>query len=211
MGRISMSRRLFLGATGLATGIGHVLAGSAMAQEVERTVTEALMKRRSTRSFAPDPIETQTLLALLWAAFGINRPDSGLHTAPSWRGSAETLIYVADAAGVHSYDPATNTLDTILTEDIRAVLSTQPFVRTAPMALILVADLLKMAEAGADAKRIYAHVDTAIVGQNVYLFCAANGLGTCLVGGADAPAISQALGLDATKLVTFVQPVGRPA
>jgi nitroreductase len=68
-----------------------------------------------------------------------------------------------------------------------------------------------MAEAGAEEKRMYAHVDTAMVGQNVYLFCAANGLGTCLVGGADRAAITEALGLDPTKLVTFVQPVGRPA
>jgi nitroreductase len=49
-----------------------------------------------------------------------------------------------------------------------------------------------------------------MVAQNVYLFCAAEGLGTCLVGGVDADAIRAALSLEPGVAVTFVQPLGWP-
>lgn len=38
---------------------------------------QALRRRCSTRSFAPEPLSPAILSALLWAACGINRPDIG--------------------------------------------------------------------------------------------------------------------------------------
>jgi len=61
---------------------------------------QAFAARRSTRTYADRKIDEDMLSSLLWAAFGINRPESGGHTAPSWRTSNETDIYVADTNGV---------------------------------------------------------------------------------------------------------------
>lgn len=203
----TISRRLFVGSVGL----GGLLSGASPAHADDVSLGDALMQRRSIRAYTQEPVAAELVLGLLWAAFGVNRPDTGLHTAPSWRGSAETMIHVADANGVSLYDATSNRLTQVKTDDIRSQLSQQPFVATAPLALILVANLAIMAEADPETQQLYAHVDSAIVGQNAYLFCAANGLGTCLVGGADKPAVTAALGLDETKLVTFVMPVGHPA
>ena len=49
------------------------------------TLDEALMRRRSARSFVPDSISMEVLSALLWAAFGVNREQQGGRTAPSAR------------------------------------------------------------------------------------------------------------------------------
>lgn len=197
---------------GTAVGLAMVPAGKAVANPVpELTVTEALRQRRSTRSFADRPVEPALVGELLWAAFGINRPSSGLHTAPSWRGAADTMIHVASGEGVTVYDPQANTATTWHASDIRAILSPQPFVATAPICLLHISDLRRLVAAQDDEeKRVIAQIDAAIVAQNVYLFAAARGLGTCLVGGVDRMGIVKALSLADHEFVAFVQPVGWP-
>ena len=81
---------------------------------------------------------------------------------------------------------------------------------TAPVVLIYVADRARMYKASDEEQIQAAHVDAAIVAQNVYLYCASAGLGCCLVGGADKSGLAQILKLPETQIVTFVQPVGYP-
>ena len=171
---------------------------------------EALAQRRSTRAFSERELDEQMLADLLWAAFGINRPDTADHTAPSWRGSKETDIYVARGDGVWLHDPQENVLSKVLEDDIRAETGRQPFTEDAPVVLIYVADLVRMAEAPRDDQHLYAHVDAALVSQNVYLFAASEGLGTVVLGNVDKEALSELMALDEDQLLTFTQPVGFP-
>lgn len=170
----------------------------------------ALKQRRSTRLYSDEAIAPEMLSDLLWAAYGINRPGSGGRTAPSWHSSYGTDLYVADADGVWLYDPKEEALQQVVATDIRKKVSPQPFVGTAPVVLIHVANLDRMYEAPEEEQTRYAYVDSAIIGQNIYLFCASVGLGTCLVGGADRAVVTEALNLPAGQIVTFVQPVGHP-
>ena len=64
----------------------------------------ALRDRHSSREFSPEPLSEQMLSNLLWAAFGVNRPDSGGRTAPSAQNWQEIDLYVASAAGLFVYD-----------------------------------------------------------------------------------------------------------
>ncbi|MBQ6913874.1 MAG: hypothetical protein IJQ30_06475, partial [Acidaminococcaceae bacterium] len=50
------------------------------------TVMEALDRRRSSRSFADAALQEKQLSALLWAANGINRPESGKRVNPTTMG-----------------------------------------------------------------------------------------------------------------------------
>lgn len=208
--RAGLSRRHLLGAASLACLIPAAPAAAGTATEL--TVTEALRLRRSTRAFAPRPVEPALLAELLWAAFGVNRTGSGLRTAPSWRGATDITVFAATADGVFVFDPAAGTATPWRSEDIRPDLSTQPFVQTAPVVLVLVSDLRRLEAAGQDdQRRLYAMVDAAMVAENVYLFAAARHLGTCLVGGVERDRTAQALGLQAHDFPAFVQPVGWPA
>lgn len=225
---MSLTRRLFL----LSSAFAATLVGrQAMAQSATlpasangygaMPLSEALLRRESVRTYDKAPIEDPQLLALLWAANGVNRPDVDGRTAPSWRTAKDTEIYVARASGVDHFDPVANSLVQVSTDDIRKATSPQPFVGAAPVVLIYVTELSRLLKAAGldetsfdavtEDHRIAAHVNAAVIAQNVYLFCAAEGLGTCLVGGADRAATTAALGLTAGQLVTYVQPVGHIA
>src|SRR5271166_5919350 len=169
----------------------------------------ALKLRRSTRQYSDRPLPAQTLSDLLWAAFGINRP-SGDRTAPYWRHVMVMDIYVAMADGVWIYEPKAHTLLPHLQGDIRAQTGLQEFVATAPLNLVYVAHGERMTDTSPEERRLYASVDTGFIGQNVYLFCASEGLATVFRGSVDYPKLARTLKLPDEQFVTFAQTVGYP-
>lgn len=170
----------------------------------------SLQRRRSIREFSSRPLPAQLLADLLWAAYGINRP-SGDRTAPYWRHIMVIDVYAAMADGVWLYDPKQHALRPHLTEDIRAHAGTQDFVATAPLNLVYVAHGERMADISPEERRLYASVDAAFAGQNVYLFCASEGLATVFRGAIDYKRLNQAMRLGDGQFVTFAQTVGYPS
>jgi hypothetical protein len=51
--------------------------------DIGRPLMQVLKDRGSTRTFSSEKLPVQALSNLLWAAFGVNRPESGKRTAPS--------------------------------------------------------------------------------------------------------------------------------
>jgi nitroreductase len=149
----------------------------------------------------------QVLSDLLWAAFGINRPN-GDRTAPYWRHVMVIDIYVALIDGVWIYEPNAHTLVPHLKDDIRAHTGLQDFVPIAPLNLIYVGHGERMMEISPEERRLYASVDSAFIGQNVYLFCASEGLGTVFRAALDYPKLAAILKLPDQQFVTFAQTVG---
>jgi len=172
-------------------------------------VLSAFNLRRSIRAYANRPLSPQTLSDLLWAAFGINRP-SGDRTAPYWRHVMVMDVYVATADGVWLYDPKAHALLPHLAVDIRGQTGRQDFVATAPVNLVYVAHGERMTDVSPEDRRLYASVDTGFIGQNVYLFCASEGLATVFRGSIDYPKLAQTLKLPDQQFVTFAQTVGYP-
>lgn len=171
---------------------------------------DALRRRHSTREYDKRALPVRLLSELLWAAYGINRPETGDRTAPYWRHVMVIDIYVAMAYGVWKYAPAQHELLPYLDTDIRTATGKQEFVGEAPVELIYVAHGDRMHDLTAEDRRLFASVDTAFIGQNVYLFCASEGLGTVFRGAFDQEILAKALNLDDKQFVTFVQTVGRP-
>ena len=176
----------------------------------DRLLLVALKQRRSTREFSAQALPPQVLSDLLWAAFGVNRPASGDRTAPSWRHSIEIELYLAMANGVWRYEPRAHALLSHLRQDLRAGTGSQDFVAGAPLNLVYVADGALMHGASRDDQRLYASTDTGFIGQNVYLFCAAEGLATVFRGSVDRDVLGRQLALPPTKFVTYAQTVGYP-
>jgi SagB-type dehydrogenase family enzyme len=150
----------------------------------------------------------QTLSNLLWAAFGINRPD-GRRTAPSAKNWQETDIYVATADGVYLYDAKKNALDKIATGDIRAMTGAQAYVKDAPVVLIYVSDYSKV-NAGDLDRQILVGADTGLIAENVYLFCASEGLATVVRALIDRDALAKELKLRPDQKIILDQCVGYP-
>jgi hypothetical protein len=179
-------------------------------QQGGKPLIEALALRRSTRSFSDRPLPPQLLSDLLWAAFGINRPATGDRTAPYWRHVMVIDVYAAMADGVWLYDPQHHVLLPHLRVDLRVHTGLQDFVATAPLNLIYVAHGERMHDISAEERRLYASVDAGFIGQNVYLFCASEGLGTVFRAAIDYRNLDRLLQLTAGQFVTFAQTVGFP-
>jgi nitroreductase len=158
-------------------------------------LTAALKLRRSTREYSDRPLAAQVLSDLLWAAFGINRPASGDRTDPYWRHVMVIDIYLVMADGVWMYEPKTHKLLPYLKEDFRALTGLQDFVATAPLNLVYVAHGERMTDVSPEERRLYASVEVGFIGQNVYLFCASEGLATVFRGAVDGRKLGQADGL----------------
>lgn len=169
----------------------------------------ALQQRHSTRNYRDQTISRETLSTLLWAAFGINRPISGDRTAPYWRHVMVIDLYLAMADGVWLYDPKTHALLPCVAADIRRETGMQDFVAGAPLELLYVAHGERM-DVPAEERRLYASVDAAFIGENVYLFCASEGLGSVFRGSFDQAKLAKLLRLGDQQFVTFVQTVGYP-
>lgn len=171
---------------------------------------KALALRSTSRSFAPEELPAQVLSDLLWAAAGINRPESGRRTAPTARNRQEIDIYVALAEGLYRYDPKEHALLLALAKDIRAATGRQDFVASAPVNLVYVADYSRMGDGSEEMKKFYAATDTGFIGQNVYLYCASAGLVTVVRGAVDRDALAAAMELGPDQAVILAQTIGYP-
>jgi nitroreductase len=172
-----------------------------------KPLIEALKLRRSTREYSDRALPSQVLSDLLWAAFGVNRP-SGDRTAPYWRHIMVIDVYAAMADGVWFYDPKRHALVPHSRDDIRVQTGQQDFVGTAPLNLIYVAHGERMQDVPPEERRLYASVDAGFIGQNVYLFCASEGLATVFRGAVDTAKLGQTMQLGKDQFVTFAQTVG---
>jgi SagB-type dehydrogenase family enzyme len=175
-----------------------------------KPLMQALKERQTGREFSPERLSPQVLSNLLWAAFGVNRPD-GKRTAPTASNRQEIDIYVTTADGAFVWDPKNNSLQPVTKEDVRAATGKQPFVATAPVNLVYVADLAKMGKATDENKIFYSATDTGFISQNVYLFCASEGLATVVRGMVDREGIAKALNLRPDQRAVLAQTVGYPA
>ena len=172
---------------------------------------QALHDRCSSREFSRSGLPTQVLSNLLWAAFGVNRPESGGRTAPSAQHWQEIDVYVCLEEGLFVYDASGHVLRLLLQRDIRALTGLQPFVVDAPVNLVYVADYSRTRDAGEEERHLYCGADTGFISQNVYLFCASEGLATVVHGAINRPALAQAMKLAAHQRVILAQTVGYPA
>lgn len=172
---------------------------------------QALKERRSGRAFLGDALPLETLSALLWAGFGINRPDSAGRTAPSAHNWQEIEVFAVLQEGAYRYDARGHRLLLVKAQDLRSLTGTQDFVATAPLNLVYVADFKRMPDALPEERHFFAGADAGCIAQNVYLFCTSAGLATVVRGLINRAELAAALGLSNTERIALAQTVGYPA
>lgn len=176
-----------------------------------KTLMQSLKDRRSIRDYADRVLSNQDLSNLLWAAWGVNRPQGDGRTAPRWRDVYALDIYLAMANGVWLYEPKSHRLLFHMAGDLRGQTTTgQPFVATAPVNLVYAVDTSKMTGATEGEKNAVAGATAGVTGENVYLYCASAGLATVFRGSVPGEALAKKLQLPAGQIIQFAQTVGYP-
>ena len=169
---------------------------------------EVLAKRSSSREFSAEPLPENILSNMLWAAAGINRPDSGKRTAPTAMNKQEIDVYVATVKGIYLYEAKSHSLKMIAAGDLRGLTGKQDYVKEAAVNLIYVADYSRM-KSSSD-QELYAAADTGFISENVYLYCASAGLATVVRAYIDKAELSKAMKLRADQKIILAQSVGYP-
>ncbi len=179
-----------------------------------KPLMDALNERQSGRSFADNDLSLQQLSDLLWAAWGINRTADGKRTAPSSHNRQEMDVYVALKTGLFLYDAGGNLLKQIHNRDIRALTGTQDFPAAAPVNLVFVADLakrgLKEGQQITDTDLLSSWANTGFMAQNVYLWCASEGLSCVIRAMVPRDKLAPEMGLRPLQAIILAQTVGFP-
>lgn len=205
-------RKLFI------LAIMTMLSMSTMAQNVQQLPTpkfdkksngvslvETLQRRESVREYSAEAITDQELSNILWAACGINRPDSKRLTSPTAMNAQDIIVYVCRADGAWRYDALQNSLTRITELDLRkAIGGRQEFAVNAPVCLLLVSDISKLR-----GNREFGAMDAGYVSENIYLVCAAMGMKTVARAMMERDALVRELGLNDSQIPMLNHPIGK--
>ncbi len=163
----------------ISAGAVLTLSGLLAAQDIDlpkpvisggMSLNDALSQRKTVRDLSDKPLSMEQVSSLLWAANGFNRPEEGKRTAPTARNKQELELYILLPTGVYSHDAKANKLVQISKENLLE--ASKAFGS---------ADIIIVYDSTRDNER-FAGVDSGFIGQNVYLYCAANGMGACFKG-----------------------------
>ena len=174
------------------------------------SLREALTKRCTTRKYTEKELSEQQLSDLFYAASGMNRKDEKKLTIPTARNVQDIVIYAATKKGIYRYYPGTHMLKQIKKGDYRIQFGVnKSMFSAASVVLIYTSDLKKYRfKSSAEEKKFYAGVHAGFAMQNVNLFCAAENLGTVVIGMYDKKNIVSQLKLGAQQPVLMAQLVG---
>lgn len=192
------------------------------------SVEEALLQRRSIRSYSSEPLTLQELSQILWSAYGITKEipggpsflRGGLRTAPSAGALYPLDIYVVSGnvtglkAGIYKYISEEHSLELIASGDYRKDLCkaglSQTMIEEAPANLVYTAIFERTtSKYGKRGRERYVCMDLGHSAQNVYLQATALGIGTCAIGAFDDDAVSKVLKLPKIEEPLYIMPLGK--
>ena len=170
---------------------------------------KAAKERKSFREFDETNLSLKHLSEILWMANGINRED-GKRTVPSAIALYPLETYAVLANGIYFYDPVEHELQPVVEGDYRNLSGLQPFVDNAPLNLVFIANYEKYIERNLpQARWLYlASLDAGHCTQNIYLYCASEGLRSVVRAGAKEKELLELLNLDENYQFVVAHTVG---
>ncbi len=182
------------------------------------SIEEALLKRRSVRTFKDSPLSLAEVSQLLWAAQGITS-QRGLRTAPSAGALYPLEVYVVAGDvdglqdGVYNYRPVRHELVRVVTGDKRMELCDaalgQTSVRNAAAVIVFAAVYERATIKYGDRGIQYVHIETGHAAQNVFLQTVPMSLGTVAIGAFYDDAVKKVLKMSDREHPLYIMPVGR--
>jgi len=160
------------------------------------TLMQALENRHSDREFSDKVVDNKILSTILWAAYGVNRPD-GKRTIPTALDKKDLNIYVFNKGGIWLYDANTHTLKQKSNENHLDLFQLQDYMK--PVSTVLV-------YTGSHEDYAVMHAGSAY--QNVELYTAANNMASIVRGYYNRDKVLELLKLPSDQRVIISQAVG---
>lgn len=185
------------------------------------SVEEALLNRRSVRSYKDEALTLSHISQLLWSAQGITEKMMGFRTAPSAGALYPLEIYLVVGKvkyleqGVYRYRPETHDIVEIVTGDKRLELYNsalrQDCIKNAPVVIVISGVFERTTRKYGERGIRYVYMEAGHCAQNIYLQCVALGLGTVTVGAFDDEMVRSVLNLSKNEFPLYLMPVGIPS
>lgn len=178
------------------------------------SLEQALVRRRSVRSFSDSTLSRKQTGQILFAAQGVTQPGTGYRTAPSAGATYPLETYAFTPEGVYKYAPAEHAIELVKNRDLRKELSAaalgQRFVRNAPLVVVFTAVNKRTTQRYGGRGVRYVHMEAGHVAQNIHLQAVALGLGSVPVGAFDDDEVREVLDCKGEEPL-YIVPVGFPA
>lgn len=174
-------------------------------------ISEALQNRRSWREYSVEKLSLEELSGVLWAAAGVNRPETGHLTAPSAIALYPLTVYAFFEEGIYRYEAKEHRLVRMKEGNFMAKSGAQPFVETAALNLVYVADMTVYEGRKMPVEKVkyLCGQDAAGYAENVNLYTAGTGL-KAITRGSAASDILQVIGLEGEQyFFALAQSVGK--
>ena len=148
---------------------------------------EAISKRKTSRDFNPnEKLTLQQISELLYCAYGQSHGENNnLKTVPSAVSLQPLEIICVFKIGVFKYDSIKNELIPLIKGDYSEKTGVQPFVKDAYLNILFFSDMKKdpgderrnkILNSSSDTRLRFSCLDAGHCTQNVYLYCASEGL-----------------------------------
>ena len=183
------------------------------------SVEEAILKRRSIRSYSDKPLKLEEVSQLLWAAQGITNEQRKFRAAPSAGAlyPLETYIVVGNVSslkkGIYRYDPFNHEIIILKEGDYRNGLSLaslgQSCVRNGAVSIVFAAVYDRITTKYGERGIGYTYMEAGHAAQNVYLQVEALDLGTVVVGAFMDSGVKKVIGMKGEETPLYILPVGK--
>ncbi|SHK97413.1 Nitroreductase [Fibrobacter sp. UWH5] len=168
-------------------------------------VMDALQNRKSAQGFTEKVVSYKEIGNILWAANGINRPETGHRTAPSALNKQDVDLYVFTTQAAYKYDPKAHAMNLVVEGDNRALFTER---MKTPVIILLVTDVSKF-DRGPEADRILmGAADAGLVSENISIYCAGAKIDTRVRASMDKAGLQKLLGLSEKQIPLLNHAVG---
>lgn len=180
------------------------------------SLEEAILNRRSQRSFRKQDLSLEQISQLLWAGQGITTKKGfySFRAAPSAGALYPMEIYLLNQDGLYHYLPEGHLLEVLGNQDLRPALAGaalgQSAVAQAPVDIVICAVYSRVTSKYGQRGIRYTHIEAGHVAQNIHLQAVALGLGSVPIGAFDDAEVKERLSLPTNHEPLYIIPVGYP-
>lgn len=184
------------------------------------SLEEALLRRRSQRSYRDEPLSLDEISQLLWAGQGITKKDTGGRTAPSAGAlyPIELFLVVLKGTepepGIYQYMPDEHQLLVVdsgdFQDEIHALTYEQGTAHQAAVVLFLSADPERLEEKYGNRSERYSLIEAGHIAQNILLQATALDLHAVSIGAIHFETGQELFRLGDQEIPIYVLPVGHP-